>query len=159
MDPWTHISIIRSDQGVPPPHTHSKGGAKGPQGRGMAPLIMSGSADPLIVPFSHPNFTNRRKKGSQNKGQVPPVSGGSADPLLGASKPSFLHRLPACLPRGYNPRHPSKSVLKAVYLRVEREGAHGSLTWRFLHPYSTSTINRGVPPHSKYTKGATKLFF
>ena len=48
MDPWTNISIIRGDKGVPPLHTHTRD-REGPQAREVAPPISGGSPDPLIV--------------------------------------------------------------------------------------------------------------
>ena len=49
MDPWTNISIIRGDQGVPPLHTHTRDRGEGPQAREVAPPISGGSLDPLTV--------------------------------------------------------------------------------------------------------------
>jgi hypothetical protein len=53
--------------------------------------------------------------------------------------------MPPCMPS--HPYHWSK----VGGSKGHGEEAHRSLTWRQSSPYSTSTINRGVPPHSQDT--------
>jgi hypothetical protein len=130
--------------------------------------LLEGSGGPKLhrgvtwPPLGHPTVTfppfnsYTCKKRSHTWGGGPTNDWGLGDHLWWLNQP-ILTPPPLCM-------EPCNQVILTLqFMAVSSKGregmSHGLLTWRWSSPYSTTTINRGVPPHSQDTKELLILHF